>query len=102
MAFTSICVATSFDPATTRAFPFAAINSFAAIATAASAALLAVLFPERDLPEIALYKLINNGPSSDGLIGMRASALVPVTLIAVSNWIWRDIFLACNDLLLRF
>src|SRR4051812_49950349 len=102
MALTKICVATSFEPATTSALPLAAINSFAAIVIAFAATLLFKVLPGRLEPDTALYKAIRAGPSSDGLIGILTSAFEPVRLIPVSNWIWRDIFLLSSDLLFLF
>src|SRR5258708_40098482 len=101
MALTNTWLATSFEPATTKAFPFAANNSLATNRTALSALGLFAnfLLPGNVAPDMALYKLTSAIPSSDGLMGIRTSALVPVTLIPVSNWIWRDIFLFCSDLL---
>src|SRR5476651_1889269 len=101
MAFTSDCVATSLEPATTRALPLAACNSLAAIMIDLAATSFTP-FGVADEPLMALYKAISAGPSSDGLIGMRTSALVPVKLIPVSNWICLDIFLLSSDLAPRF
>src|SRR3954465_11512903 len=102
MAFTNTCVATSFDPQTTNALPLAPANSLAAIVMALLAALLFnFLVPGKVVPVIALYKFSKAIPCSDGLIGIRTSALVPVKLIPVSNWIWRDIFLFFKDSALR-
>ena len=77
---------TSFEPLTTSDAPLAAESSFAASAIAFSAFGLLARGLEPDItPPRAAYKLRRAMPSSDGLIGRRASALEPVKLIPVSN-----------------
>src|SRR5579863_5381721 len=102
MALTITCLATSFEPQTTSALPLAAFSSAATNLTALSILPLPVgLLPGKVVPAISLYRLISAAPSSDGLVRIRVSAFDPVLLIPASNWIWRDIFLPCSDLLLR-
>ena len=86
MALTKVCVATSLLPQTTKPLPFALFSSVAnKVMAVAAFLLLPSEAPDSVEPVTALYNAIRAGPCSDGLIGIRVSALEPVKLMPLSN-----------------